>query len=134
MNNDTHKLADSSPAKSPTMTRAGMAGWTFANACILGIGAWMVFSSAGAPMTQRVEAGTPPGPSAANRGATADDMTRALDSGNQRAEMVSELRALRGDVAELKAIISGGRMRTEVTNLSELRIDYAKLRDAARGQ
>jgi hypothetical protein len=119
-----------------------MAGWTIANACIVGLGAWMVFSHAGAPMSQRAGA-TPPPPSAFNNGTpssynnqsnSANAASQALDSGRQREEMVAELRALRQEVSQLTTAVTSGRMRTEVSNLGELKlqIDYAKLREAAR--
>ncbi len=106
-----------------------MAGWTIANACIVGLGAWMVFSHAGAPMSQRAGA-TPPPPSAFNNGPpsssnnqsnSANAASQALDSGRQ-------------EVSQLTTAVTSGRMRTEVSNLGELKlqIDYAKLREAAR--
>ena len=46
-----------------TGTRGGKGshlGWTFANACILGMTAWIAFSSGGSPFASRAEAGAPP--------------------------------------------------------------------------
>ncbi len=131
-----------STASSANHGRTNMAGWTIANACIVGLGAWMVFSHAGAPMSQRAGA-TPPPPSAFNNGtpsssnnqsSSANAASQALDSGRQREEMVAELRALRQEVSQLTTAVTSGRMRTEVSNLGELKlqIDYAKLREAAR--
>lgn len=91
--------------------------------------------------TNRAEAG-PPAPSALSiqQKANAPDPQDALDAGRQRLELVDELRALRTEVAELKALLTSGRVRTNVGNFSEiplekirLEIDYVKLRDAMKG-
>jgi hypothetical protein len=58
--------------------------------------------------------------------------TKPFDAAQQRADTNAELRALRDEVASIRAMLSGGRMRVEVANLDELKIDYAKLRDAMR--
>lgn len=91
--------------------------------------------------TNRAEAG-PPAPSALSiqQKASAPDPQDALDAGRQRLELVDEMRALRTEVAELKALLTSGRVRTNVGNFSEmplekirLEIDYVKLRDAMKG-
>lgn len=95
-------------------------GWTFANACILGMTAWIAFSSGGSPFASRAEAGTPP-TSARNATASAEPpAAQALDSGFQRAEMVSELQAMRREMAEMRALLSSGGVRAEISNISEL--------------
>jgi len=96
-------------------------GWTFANACILGMTAWIAFSSGGSPFASRAEAGTPP-TSARNATASAEPpAAQALDSGFQRAEMVSELQAMRREMSEMRALLSSGGVRAEISNISELR-------------
>lgn len=95
-------------------------GWTFANACILGMTAWIAFSNGGAPFASRAEAGAPP---ASTRNATLaaePPAAQALDSGFQRAEMVSELQAMRREITELRALIGNG-VRVEISNVNELR-------------
>lgn len=129
-NNDT-------TGKDPTgqsMTKRSMYGWTFANACILGVCAWMVFTQGGS-LVRRADAGTPPVSAANMQRAPGIEPMQALDSGSQRAEMVSELRALRAEMSQLRSQIAGG-VRAEVTNLGDMKvqIDYAKLRDAAAGK
>ena len=95
-------------------------GWTFANACILGMTAWIAFSSGGSPFASRAEAGAPP-TSARNATIAAEPpAAQALDSGFQRAEMVSELQAMRREITELRALIGGG-VRVEISNVNELR-------------
>jgi hypothetical protein len=92
-------------------------------------------------IVDRAEAG-PPAPSALSiqQKASAPDPQDALDAGRQRLELAEELRALRTEVAELKALLTSGRVRTTVSNFSEmpldkirLEIDYTKLRDAMKG-
>ncbi|MEY2795775.1 MAG: hypothetical protein RIR10_1491 [Planctomycetota bacterium] len=91
--------------------------------------------------TNRAEAG-PPAPSALSiqQKANAPDPQDALDAGRQRLELVDEMRALRTEVAELKALLTSGRVRTNIGNFSDmplekirLEIDYAQLRDAMKG-
>jgi len=120
-NHATHQNSGKSPSK------ASLFGWTFANACILGMTAWFAFSS-GSSFTRHAEAAAPP-PSSMNKGSTADAM-QALDAGSQRAEMTNELRAMRQELAAMRALLSGGQIRAEVSNLGELRaaIDAAKAR------
>jgi len=130
---------DNCPASNATdrkSTGARFAGWTILNACMLGIGVWLIATSGSNPMMQRAHAG-PPAPSALSieqRAASGNDVL--LDAGAQQAEIISQLRSLRQEVAEMKAAMLSGRVRTEVTNLNDLKleIDYAKLRDASRGQ
>lgn len=116
------------------MTKRSMFGWTFANACIMGVCAWMVFTHGGS-FARRAEAGSPPVSAANLQRSTGIDPMQALDSGSQRAEMVNELRALRAEISQLRSQIAGG-VRAEVTNLGDMKvqIDYAKLRDAAAGK
>lgn len=128
-NNDSH-------GTNAAITKGNLFVWTFANACILGLGAWIVYSNmGGAPFAQHAEAAPPP-VSAANLARPSSDAATALDSGSQRAEMVNELRAMRQELSELKSLIAGGGVRAQVTNLGDikLQIDYAQLRDAARGK
>lgn len=117
------------------ITTANLFAWTLANACILGVGAWIFFNHAGGSLMRQAEAAPPPS-SALNLAKGSNDPGQALDSGYQRAEMVSELRALRQEVAELRAALSSGGVRAEVTNLGDAKfeIDYAKLRDAMRAK
>lgn len=108
----------------------------------LALGAGVLFASALSGMiVDRAEAG-PPAPSALSiqQKASAPDPKDALDAGRQRLELAEELRALRTEVAELKALLTSGRVRTTVSNFSEmpldkirLEIDYTKLRDAMKG-
>lgn len=88
----------------------------------------------------RADAG-PPAPSALSmqQKASAPDPQDALDAGRQRLELVDELRALRTEVAELKALLTSGRVRTNISNFSEmplekirLELDYVKLREAMK--
>lgn len=128
-NNDSH-------GTNAAITKGNLFVWTFANACILGLGAWIVYSNmGGAPFAQHAEAAPPP-VSALNLSRSTGDAGTALDAGSQRADMVNELRAMRQEISDLKAFITSGGMRTEVTNLGDikLQIDYAQLRDAARGK
>lgn len=91
----------------------------------------------GGILVRRAEAG-PPAPSALNmqQNRDATDQIDALDPGRQRLEMMSELRALREEVRDLRTLMTSGRMKTEVTNLDRIRleIDYARLRDAIRAE
>jgi hypothetical protein len=105
------------------------------------LGAGVLFASVLSGMiVHRAEAG-PPAPSALSiqQKASAPDPQDALDAGRQRLELVEELRVLRTEVAELKALLTSGRVRTTVSNFSEmpldkirLEIDYMKLRDAMK--
>lgn len=88
----------------------------------------------------RADAG-PPAPSALSiqQKASAPDPQEALDAGRQRLELVDELRSLRTEVAELKALLTSGRVRSSISNFSEmplekirLEIDYVKLREAMK--
>ena len=106
----------------------------------LGAGAFLASALTGV-IVVRAEAG-PPAPSALSiqQKASATEPQDALDAGRQRLELVDELRALRTEVAELKALLTSGRVRTNVGNFSEmplekirLEIDYVKLRDAMKG-
>jgi hypothetical protein len=53
---------------------------------------------------------------------------------------VNEIRALRTEVAELKSLLTSGRVRTNIGNFQDmpldkirLEIDYARLREAMKG-
>ena len=78
----------------------------------------------------------PPRPSALNlqRGGSPGYPAELLDAGAQRITMIAELKAMRSEVADLRAMLSSGRVKVEVSNLDDVRleIDYAKLRDAMR--
>lgn len=78
----------------------------------------------------------PPRPSALNlqRGGSPGDPAELLDAGAQRIAMIAELKAMRSEVADLRALLSSGRAKVEVSNLDgvKLEIDYARLRDAMR--
>jgi hypothetical protein len=78
----------------------------------------------------------PPRPSALNlqRGGSPGDPAELLDAGAQRIAMIAELKAMRSEVADLRAMLSSGRVKVEVSNLGDakLEIDYARLRDAMR--
>lgn len=78
----------------------------------------------------------PPRPSALNlqRGGSAGDPAELLDAGAQRLSMIAELKALRSEVSDLRAMLSSGRVKVEVSNLGEARleIDYDRLREAMR--
>lgn len=54
------------------------------------------------------------------------------NAGLQRLDILNEVRAIRAELQQMDATISGGRMRVMVTNVDEFKIDYAKLRDAFR--
>jgi len=73
--------------------------------------------------------------------AQADDPKKVLDAGRQRDELVGEIRALRQEVAELKSLMTSGRMRANIGNFADmpldriqLEIDYDRLREAMRAQ
>jgi hypothetical protein len=100
--------------------------------------AWALWSSGAATAVRSAEAG-PPSPSARNleRERGAEERARALDSGVQRERLISEIRQLRAEVLEVKQLLQSGEIRTEVTNLADLKpaevkleIDYAKLRES----
>lgn len=102
--------------------------------------AWTLWSGGKGSMARTADAG-PPAPSALNmqKQQENEDRTRALDSGIQREQLISEIRQLRVEVAGLKDIMRNGQLRAEVTNLSDLKldsvkleVDYAKLREAIR--
>ncbi len=116
-------------------TRGHLAGWTLVNACILGASAWLLFSQ-GNTMVSRADAAPPPSSRNIDNAATQAANSQALDSGEQRLELIREIRGLRTEVGELKALLISGRMQTEIANADEIKleIDYAKLRDAMRGQ
>jgi len=89
----------------------------------------------------RVDAG-PPAPSALsieqNSAATATQ--NALDAGKQRLDLINEILALRTEVAELKSLLTSGRVRANIGNFADmplhkirLEIDYVRLRDAMKG-
>lgn len=89
----------------------------------------------------RAEAG-PPAPSALSiqQNAAATATQDALDAGKQRLDLVNEIRALRTEVAELKSLLTSGRVRANIGNFADmpldkirLEIDYARLRDAMKG-
>lgn len=89
----------------------------------------------------RADAG-PPAPSALSiqQNANASAVEDALDAGKQRLDLVNEIRALRTEVAELKSLLTSGRVRANIGNFADmpldrirLEIDYARLRDAMRG-
>lgn len=109
-------------------SKASLFGWTFANACILGMTAWFAFSSGTSSFAKHAEAAPPPA-SALNKG-SAGDAVQAFDAGSQRAEMTNELRAMRQEMAEMRALLSSGRIRAEIANMGELRaaIESAKTR------
>jgi hypothetical protein len=96
----------------------------------------------GTPILGRADAG-PPAPSALTmqQSDIADRTSEALDSGRQRAELVNELREIRREIADLRALLTSGRVRTTIGNFNEmpvdkikLEIDYSKLRDAMRNE
>ena len=100
--------------------------------------AWALWSSGAATAVRSAEAG-PPSPSARNleRERGAEERACALDSGVQRELLISEIRQLRTEVLEVKQLLQSGEIRTEVTNLADLKpaevkleIDYAKLRES----
>ncbi|MFM7260531.1 MAG: hypothetical protein ACKO3W_07995 [bacterium] len=89
----------------------------------------------------RADAG-PPAPSALSiqQNAASSDAQDALDAGRQRLDVVNELRALRTEVAELKSLLTSGRVRANIGNFADmpldkmrLEIDYDRLRDAMKG-
>jgi hypothetical protein len=109
---------------------------------VAALSAWTLWSYGAASMARRAEAG-PPAPSALTiqkrQESAANDPLRVLDPGLQRDELLSEVKALRTDVATLKDLLRSGQMRAEVSNLADLKpkevkleIDYAKLREALR--
>lgn len=113
-----------------TSGMAGAFGWTFANACILGMTAWIAFASGGSPFARSADAGSPPPPSSRTTSSAVDAM-QALDSGTQRAEMVGELRAMRQELAEMRTLLGSGRIRAEIANVGELR---GAIEAAAKGR
>lgn len=89
----------------------------------------------------RADAG-PPAPSALSiqQNAAATATQDALDAGKQRLDLVNEIRALRTEVAELKSLLTSGRVRANIGNFADmpldkirLEIDYTRLRDAMKG-
>ncbi|MEY4117401.1 MAG: hypothetical protein RLZZ116_729 [Planctomycetota bacterium] len=103
-----------------TRGKVGRFGWTFANACILGMTAWIAFSNGGSPFASRAEAGAPPASTRNAALASEPPAVQVLDSGFQRAEMVNELQAVRRELAEIRALIGRG-VQVEVSNVNELR-------------
>lgn len=102
--------------------------------------AWTLWSQGTASMARSADAG-PPAPSALNiqKQAQNEERERALDSGVQREQLISEMRQLRYEVAGIRELLQSGQIRSEVTNFADLKqpdvkidIDYAKLRDALR--
>ena len=102
--------------------------------------AWTLWSRGTASLARSADA-VPPEPSALNieRQEQNAERSRALDSGVQRDQLLAEIKGLRYEVAGLKDLLRSGEIRSEVTNLSDLKpadikidIDYAKLRDALR--
>jgi hypothetical protein len=102
--------------------------------------AWTLWSRGSASMARSADAG-PPAPSALNmqKQQENEDRARALDSGVQREQLISEIKQIRYEVAGLKELLKSGQLRAEVANFGDLKfddikleIDYAKLRDAIR--
>lgn len=102
--------------------------------------AWMLWSRGTASMARSADAGPPPA-SALNiqKQQENEDRARALDSGVQREQLLSEVKQLRVEIAGLKDLMRSGQLRAEVTNFGDLKleeikleIDYAKLREAIR--
>ncbi|MFM7134704.1 MAG: hypothetical protein ACKO0W_10345 [Planctomycetota bacterium] len=126
---------------SRTNSRRTLAGLTFVNACLLGATAWIAFSQGGSFVAHADAAPPPSSRNIEQAEQRATPAGAAVDPAQQRLEMTGELRALRNEVAELKAILTSGRIKAEITNLDKieqgevkLEIDYAKLRDALRAQ
>lgn len=130
-------------AHSNRPSRRNAARWTLLNAAILGATAWIAFSQGGG-LAAHADAAPPPSSRNIETARAAEQTQQqgaAIDPAQQRVDMTNELRALRTEVSELKAMLSSGRVKTEITNLDEiefkgvkLEIDYAKLRDAMRAQ
>lgn len=110
--------------------------------CAAALGGWTLWSYGVASVARTAEAG-PPAQSALTIQKRAeseqDGIVRALDAGQQREQLIEEVRALRLEVASLKEILSSAPLRVEVSNFRDLKqkepkleIDYAKLRDAVR--
>lgn len=102
--------------------------------------AWTLWSRGTASMARSADAGPPP-TSALNlqKQEREAERARALDSGVQREQLIDEIKRLRYEVTGLQELLRSGQLRSEVTNLSDVRppeikldIDYAKLRDALR--
>lgn len=116
-------------------TRNGSRGGTVA-AMLAGAGlASLGFLAVSGALVPVAEAG-PPAPNArtlAQRAIEAEE-TRPFDAAQQRADMTSEIRALREEVSSIRSMLAGGRLRVEVANTDDLKleIDYAKLREALR--
>ncbi len=55
----------------------------------------------------------------------------ALDPALQRAQLTTEMRSLRAEVASLRETLTSGRVKVEVTNLDDLGIEQA-LRNAVK--
>ncbi len=71
------------------------------------------------------------GGSARSPAEPAGSPSAALDPALQRAQLSTEMRALRAEVASLRETLTSGRMRVEVTNLRDLGIEEA-LRAASK--
>jgi hypothetical protein len=103
----------------PLLAGAGIASLAF----LAGSGAFVPTAEAG-----------PPAPNArtmAQRALEAQEV-KPFDAAQQRADMNAELRALRDEVASLRTMLSSGSVRVEIANIDDLKIDYAKLREALR--
>ncbi len=105
--------------------------------CTVLVGAFM---SRDASFSQHAFAG-PPGSSALSiqQNENAQKLLDAFDSGKQRAELVGELRSIRQEVSDLRALVTNGKMTSRIANFDEmpldrmkLEIDYTKLAQAVK--
>ncbi|MEY3143652.1 MAG: hypothetical protein RLY21_2145 [Planctomycetota bacterium] len=101
--------------------------------------AWTIWSQGTASMTRSAEAGPPPSALNMQKEQVNEERARALDSGIQREQLISEIKQLRYEVASIKDLIKSGQIRAEVSSFADLKredikleIDYAKLREALR--
>jgi 16S rRNA C967 or C1407 C5-methylase (RsmB/RsmF family) len=112
------------------------------NTILVSVAAGAVLALTASALVRDANAG-PPGPSALNmqQRAAEGNTIQAFDSGAQRLELISEIRALRQEVTDMRSLMTSGKLRTQISNFEdmkldqiELEIDYAKLRDAMRAQ
>lgn len=131
---DSRANSTTAPQHGARTSWASTFGVPFIAGCLCA-GAVSVFMSSQASLVTHAYAG-PPSPSALSIQQNQDSqkMLDAMDSGKQRVELVNELKALRQEVAGIRAFVSSGVMTTRIANFDEMKfeLDYAKLAQAVK--
>ncbi len=120
---NTHSLASRNKAWTSFLAGAGV------------VTVALLFVTPEMQFARRADAGPPPTSAlSVQQNEASQKMIDALDSGKQRAELVGELKAMREELSALRALMTGGKMKTSVSNFDEmplekvkLEIDYSKL-------